>query len=93
MSSARTGFTVKQQATFSSESELLDKDGNWWIKVKCEAYVEEDDVEDNNEDEKCSSESTEIKAPPPQGWLKVRPGGDGSSSIVKRMKNSLRCFG
>jgi len=93
MNSARTGFSLKPQTTFCSESELLDKDGNWWIKVACEPYVEDDDDVDNNEDNGSSSASLEIKAPPPQGWLKVRPGGDGSASIVKRMKNSLRCFG
>mmetsp|Transcript_6821 Transcript_6821/g.7741 ORF Transcript_6821/g.7741 Transcript_6821/m.7741 type:complete len:1566 (+) Transcript_6821:194-4891(+) len=80
VSSPRTGFVLNPQSTFSSGSEVLDVEGNHWMKVTSEKREDDPSI---------------WKDPPPpsQGWLRVRPGGDTSAPIVKRAKTCLRCFG
>ncbi len=79
--SPRTGFVLNPRAMFSSELELLDRDGNLWVKVKLA------ELRGN-----YHTKETELPLPPPQGWIQVRPGGDGSAPIVRRLRTCLRCF-
>jgi len=78
VSAPRTGFTLDPATIFSSKQEMLDRNGNMWLEI----------AESNKE-----GPADNIEFPSPQGWVRIRPGGDGSASIVKKNnKNRLRCF-
>jgi len=87
MMSPRTGFTLSPQATFRSKREILDDVGSLWLEVTAE------NVDVDEERVKGTVDGTNENPPPPQGWLRVRPNGDGSAAIVRRSESSMKCFG